>query len=212
MLELIFELSTPLTVSDPSSEFIQAINGQIRDNESNVAVGLISSSLIQVGRAADAGESLFDVVDGQSSEMAEYHAAFFKPIDWDYKEGIRRQFPDIVLLDLLILERAEIEPAFRKRGLGLLAVARTIDVFGANCGLVAMKPFPLQFRNYLDPGWRSVGGLQDPTAEFRIARQKLRRHWGCAGFKRVDGTDYWALCPETSRPSLKNVAAVIEKA
>jgi hypothetical protein len=96
VLRVIFQLATPLTESEPSREFLQIINGEIRDDDSNVDIGRIVSSLVQVGRVADLGESLFDVVDGQSSEMAEYHAAFFKPNDWDYKEGIRRQFPDIL--------------------------------------------------------------------------------------------------------------------
>src|ERR1035441_178029 len=80
-------------------------------------------------------------------------------------------------------------------GLGLLAASRTIDVFGGNCGLVAMKPFPLQFRNYVDPGWRPPDGIGDPKAAFRAAREKLRRHWTRAGDRKVNGTDYWALCP-----------------
>ena len=108
-------------------------------------------------------------------------------------------------------EGAEIQPRFRKRGLGLLAVSRTIDLFGVNCGLVAMKPFPLQFRNYLNPGWRPPDGLQDPAVAFRIARRKLRQYWSRVGFKRVNGTDYYALCPINDRPSLKKVAAAIDE-
>jgi hypothetical protein len=211
MLEVVFHLAAPLTETEPSFTFIQVIDGEIRDNESNVVIGKISASLVQVGRIADAGENLFDVMDGQSREMAEYHAAFFEPDDWEFKEGIRRQFPNILSLDLLILERAEIEPRFRKRGLGLLAVSRTIDLFGVNCGLVAMKPFPLQFRNYLNSGWRPPDGLQDPSAAFRIARRKLRQYWSRVGFKRVSGTDYYALCPVTDRPSLKKVASAVDE-
>ena len=212
MLEVVFHLAAPLTETEPSFTFIQVIDGEIRDDESKVVIGQISASLVQVGRIANAGENLFEVMDGQSREMADYHAAFFEPDDWEYKEGIRRQFPNILSLDLLILERAEIEPRFRKRGLGLLAVSRTIDLFGANCGLVAMKPFPLQFRNYLNSGWRPPDGLQDPAAAFRIARRKLRQYWSRVGFKRVSGTDYYALCPVTDRPSLKKVAAAIDEA
>ena len=100
MLEIIFQLPAPLTQSEPSSEFIQVIDGEIRDSESNVIIGRISSSLVQVGRVADAGEDLFDVMDGQSCEMAEYHAALFKPKYWDYNDRIRSQFPDIVSLGL----------------------------------------------------------------------------------------------------------------
>jgi GNAT superfamily N-acetyltransferase len=161
---------------------------------------------------SDAGEDLFDVMDSHSSEMSEYHAAFFKPNGWDYKESIRREFPDILTLDLLILDRAEIEPAFRKQGLGLLAISRVIDVFGENCGLVAMKPFPLQFGNYLNFERHVPNGLQDPTTEFRIAKQKLRRYWERAGFKRVGGTEYWALSPAAGHPPLKNINSAIDEA
>jgi hypothetical protein len=211
MLEVVFHLAAPLTETEPSFTFIQRIEGEIRDDESKVVIGQISASLVQVGRVVGAGENLFEVMDGLSREMAEYHAAFFEPDDWDYKKAIRRQFPYILSLDLLILERAEIEPRFRKRGLGLLAVSRTIDLFGVNCGLVAMKPFPLQFRNYLDSGWRPPDGLQDPAAAFQIARRKLRQYWSRVGFKRVNGTDYYALCPVNDRPSLKKVAAAIDE-
>ena len=83
------------------------------------------------------------------------------PTSWDYKESIRRQFPDILSRWICSYSSApRSQPAFRKRGLGLLAASRTIDVFGENCGLVAMKPFPLQFRNYLDPGWRAPDGVE----------------------------------------------------
>jgi hypothetical protein len=211
MLEVVFHLAASLTETEPSFTFIQAIDGEIRDDESKVVIGEISASLVQVGRIANAGEYLFEVMDGLSREMAEYHAAFFKPDDWEYKRAIRRQFPNMLSLDLLILERAEIEPRFRKRGLGLLAVSRTIDLFGVNCGLVAMKPFPLQFRNYLNPGWRQPDGLQDPAAAFRIARRKLRQYWSRVGFKRVNGTDYYALCPATDRRSLEKFAAAIDE-
>jgi len=211
MIEVIFQLTTPLTTSEPSTEYIQLVGGEIRDRESSAIIGRMSSSRVQVGRVSDAGENLFDVMDTHSSDMAEYHAAFFKPNGWDYRERIRRQFPDILPLDLLILDRAEIEPAFRKRGLGLLAISRAIDLFGENCGLVAMKPFPLQFGGYRDSGWRAPEGVPDPVAEFRIARQKLRRYWERAGFKRVDGTEYWALCPGAGRPSLTTVALAIDE-
>ena len=148
-------------------------------------------------------------MDGESSELGKYHTAFFKPRDCDYKDSLRRQFVDIFPLDLLIIDHVEIQPAFQKYGSGLLAVSRTIDIFGENCGLVAMKPFPLQFRNYLDPGWCPPDGIDDPKRAFRAAREKLCSHWARAGFKQVNGTEYWALCPGRKRPSLKRIAAAI---
>jgi hypothetical protein len=211
MIDVIFQLATPITTSELDREFIQTIDGEMRDRASRAFVGRLSASLVQVGRISDAGEGLFDVMDAHSDEMAQYHAALFKPKGWDYKETVRKQFADILSLDLLVLDRAEIEPTYRKRGLGLLAISRTIDVFGANCALVAMKPFPLQFAQYLDSSWRAPECVQDPTAEFRIARQKLCRYWERAGFKRVSGTEFWALCPAVGRPSLKYLAAAIDE-
>jgi len=209
MLEVTFQLVAPLAESEPSREFIQVINGEIRNTESNLTVGMISALLVQVGRVADAGEDLFEVIDGESSELGKYYSAFFKAHDYDYNERIRRQFVDILPLDLLIINHVEILPAFQKHGFGLLAVSRTIDVFGENCGLVAMKPFPLQFRNYLDPDWRAAGNIQNPKTEFRAATQKLRSHWAQAGFKLVSGTDYCALSTASKRPSLKTLAAAL---
>jgi len=205
MFDIVFELTTPLTDCGPGREFIHAITGEIRHDDLGVTVGRVNAFLIRVGRVADAGEDLGEIMDGESSELGEYHSAFFKPYECEYKDSIRRQFVDICPMDLLILDRAEIQPAFQKRGIGLLAVSKTIDAFGESCGLVVMKPFPLQFRNYRDPAWSPPEGVVDPGAAFRAARQKLRKYWGRAGFKRVNGTDYWALCPAQKRPSLKRI-------
>lgn len=211
MFQVVFQLVAALTEGEPSREFLQIIEGEIRDTESNVSAGRMSALIVQVGRVADAGEHLFDVMDGESSELGEYHAAFFNPHDCDYKDSIRRQFADICGLDLLIINHVEIDPALRKRGLGLLVVSKIIDVFGENCGLVAMKPFPLQFRNYLDLGWLPPEGVENPKAAFLVATKKLRNHWGRAGFKRVNGTDYCALSPANKRPGLKRLRSALDK-
>jgi hypothetical protein len=189
----------------------QSIDGEIRDAESKVIVGRVCALLIQVGRVADAGENLLDIMDGESSELGKYHCTFFKSDQCDYNDCVRQQFDDIYGLDLLIINNVEIRPKFQKMGLGLLAITRTMDLFGENCGLVAIKPFPLQFRNYLDPDWLPPDGVENPEAAFRAATQKLRNYWARAGFKRVAGTDYYALCPARKRPSLKTIAASIQR-
>jgi hypothetical protein len=45
------------------------ITGEVRETKSDVAVGTISALLVQVGRIADAGENLFEVMDDASSEL-----------------------------------------------------------------------------------------------------------------------------------------------
>jgi hypothetical protein len=209
MYEIVFELVAPLCAGEPSCEFIHVINGEIRSGDSKLAVGRIGALLVQVGRVADAGGDLFEIMEGKSPHLGGFHAALFKPHECDYKDAVRRQFVDILGLDLLMLEQVEIEPASRGKGLGLLAVSRTIDVFGENCGLIAMEPFPQQFRNYLDPAWRPPEGVEDPEVELRVATRKLRSYWARAGFKRVHGTEYYALCPGRKRPALTGIAAAV---
>lgn len=206
MVSIVFQLTTPLNESSPEREFMHVITGDIRHDDSDATIGYVTAFLIQVGRVADAGQDLGEIMDAESSELSECHSTFFKPHQCDYKDSIRRQFVDICPSDLLILDRLEIQPAFQKRGIGLLAVSKTIDTFGESCGLVAMKPFPLQFRSYRDPAWSPPADVVDPQAAFRAAREKLRKYWSRAGFKRVNGTDYWALCPALKRPSLRRIA------
>ena len=69
MLEVAFQLVAPLAEGEPSSEFIQGIKGEIRNTELDLNLGMISALLVQVGRVADAGENLFDVMDGASAEL-----------------------------------------------------------------------------------------------------------------------------------------------
>ena len=140
MQEIVFQLSAPLAQSETSREFVQMITGEIRDSEVNRALGRIDASLIQVGRIADAGEDLFELMDSESSELADYHSAFFKSHACDYKDSIRAQFVDIVFLDFLIIHCVEVQPEFRGHRLGLMSVSRLIDLFGDNCGLVVLKP------------------------------------------------------------------------
>jgi len=212
MLELAFEVSVSLSESELGREFIQEIKGAIRDTAANAAVGLVNCVLVEVGRVAGAGQDLFEVMDGFSSELGQYNWGFFKANDWDYKEQVRQQFEDIFGLDLFIINHVEVEPAFRGYGLGLLAVSRSIDIFGENCGLVALKPFPLQFRNYLDPGWQAPDGIADPKVAFRKASRRLQKYWSRAGFRPVSGTDYCALTPSQTRPTLKGVATRLRRA
>jgi hypothetical protein len=209
MFEISFQLFASIGSSEAAREFVHAIAGDIRETESAVVVGRISALLVQVGRIADAGENLFEVMDDASSELGKYHIALFKSDDCEYKDSIRQQFGDVFGLDLLVLNHIDIVPTFRGRGLGLLVVSRTIDIFGENCGLVAMKPFPLQFANYLDAEWHAPEGIKDPKAAFQTAVGKLRRHWARAGFRRINETDYCALSPARKRPALKRVATAL---
>jgi hypothetical protein len=79
--------------------------------------------------------------------------------------------------NILILDRPEILPEFRRQRLGLRYIRTAIKRFGSRCRIAALKPFPLQFeRNLDDPDleWRARMNLDSLSRETRAATTKLK--------------------------------------
>ena len=75
---------------------------------------------------------------------------------------------EVVDLDLLIIDYIAIYPEFRGLRIAESAIHRTIDIFGTGCGLVACKPWPLQFTP-------SVADDQERIEKTCITERKQRR-------------------------------------
>lgn len=96
---------------------------------------------------------------------------------------------------LLIIDRLELFPHFRGKGIGLQAMKFLIARFRMGAGLVAIKPFPLQFE----------GGSQDAPEELRArgldrypanettCNRKLRQHYRKLGFVAIPRTPFMCL-------------------
>ena len=54
---------------------------------------------------------------------------------------------EIENFNFLILDRVELLPKYRGDGVGLLVLRSLIERFGAEAGVVGMKPFPLQLEH-----------------------------------------------------------------
>jgi len=76
-------------------------------------------------------ERLGDGVDGN---IAEYWELLFDLDSGYWKEEIRDEY-EALGSDLLILDYIEIHPKVRGCGIGRSVLDRTIDIFGAGCGL-----------------------------------------------------------------------------
>lgn len=107
-------------------------------------------------------------------------------------EALQEYF-DIYSSDLLVLDRIEVQPEHRGQGYDLPATCGLIDAFGPDCGLVAMKPFPLQSENKVNEG---------NLAEFKAAQKKLGQYWSRVGFQPVPGSpELLALSTAYKQPS-----------
>jgi hypothetical protein len=76
----------------------------------------------------------------------------------------------------------EIIPKFRGTGVGPIAIDRTIDIFGPGCGLVACKPWPLQFTPSFARDRKALKRLKAPVIGRDEAVRKLKAYWSRLGF------------------------------
>jgi GNAT superfamily N-acetyltransferase len=177
------------------SDFVHSISGSIvaeAPNEHEEDAGRIGASLVQFSLALDHGISTARLGDGVSGEISEYWEYLFDPESGYLKEEIQTEY-EVVSLDLLIIDYIEVYPKFRGLGIGAYAINRTIDVFGSGCGLIACKPWPLQFTPAIASDAKALKRLDAPNVAEEAALRKLRTYWSRIGFWPLGNTGIYAL-------------------
>lgn len=191
-----FTLSAALRDGYVANDFLQSISGKIlarcEDDARELRAGHITASLVQFARAIDHGVTPDQLGDGITGDISEYWELLFDVESGRWKEAIQESF-EIVGNDLLVIDCVEVYPNFRRRGIGLQAVDRIIDIFGSGCGLVACRPWPLQFTPAFATNRRRLQRLQLPSINEGEAVNKLRSYWSRAGFWPVGQTGFYAL-------------------
>jgi len=167
------------------ADFVHSILGKIsaksEDRGGEEDVGYIKASLVQFGEAMDHGISTDRLGDGIDGNIAEYWELLFD-LDTDcWKEEVQDEY-EASGCDLLIIDCMEISPKFRGTGIGPIAVDRTIDIFGPVCGLVACKPWPLQFTPAFARDRKALNRLKAPGVGQGEAVRRLRAYWSRLGF------------------------------
>ena len=162
---------------------------------SDAEIGIIKAFLIQIREARREGLPASAVLNAKSFATSEY-SQLFKKLKW--RKRVSKKFKPRSA-DLLILDRIELKPEYRGHGFGLLAARCMIETFGSRCGLVACKPYPLQFEG--SNRWRPPARVWGATKALPRARKKLRQYWARVGFQRVPRTTLYALDPERALPS-----------
>jgi len=167
------------------ADFVHSILGKIsaksegRGDEEDV--GYIKASLVQFGEALDHGISTARLGDGIDGNIAEYWELLFDLDTGCWKEEVQDEY-EASGCDLLIIDCMEISPKFRGTGVGPIAVDRTIDIFGPVCGLVACKPWPLQFTPAFARDRKALNRLKAPGVGQGEAVRRLRAYWSRLGF------------------------------
>jgi GNAT superfamily N-acetyltransferase len=135
------------------------------------------------------GEAVYDFGTDQYSRNVErlFGGEFEVPID----------------RDVLYIDKLEIEPPYRGRGIGLLVLLRLMRRYEEKCGLVAIKPYPLQYTNT---------DIPESSKEFKKDRKKLVLYYSRLGFKKIPNTDYHAFSLEFRLPTEKELFALMPTA
>jgi len=167
------------------TDFVQCILGRIfakiDDDGEEQETGYITASLVQFSEAMDHGISTERLGDGIDGNIAEYWENLVDLDSGYWKQKIQDEY-EVLQSDLLIIDCVEIHPKLRGRGIGPSAIGRTIDIFGAGCGLVACKPWPLQFTPAFAGDRKALKRLKAPCVGRDEAIHKLRTYWCKLGF------------------------------
>lgn len=192
-------LSTSLTTwdGDPSS-YVVHVSGTIvfiGGDDSEEEVGSVQAILCRLGEAMDDGFEWYEVLDS-FSETAPY-MELFEGDDWsDQVQEVCEPLGN----DLLILDRMEVKERYRGNGFGLMAANSCMRAFGSGCGVVALKPFPLQYESKFNP---EAEAAHDPRA-FQRAKMKLTRYWARLGFKLLEN-GLMMMGTTSTRPPMSQV-------
>ncbi len=176
-------------------DFVHSITGRIiaeAESRGEEDAGQISASLVQFGEALDHGISAERLGDGISGDISEYWEHLFDVETGYPKDEIQNEF-EVVDLDLLIIDYVAIYPEFRGLRIAESAIHRTIDIFGTGCGLVACKPWPLQFTPAVADDQEALKRLALPNVSKGEAIQKLRSYWSRLGFWPLGNTGIYLL-------------------
>jgi hypothetical protein len=173
-----------------------------------------SDIIIQVNRAINEEQDLFEACDAHSQTATDYYEALFDHKTGDFKESIEEQLGITRVGNILILDRIEVLPAYRKHGVGLAAACCFIDTFSNDIDdLTVGLPHPLQFiadGRSADADWEMKMKYQNLPRDKEKATEKLQAYWSKLGVQplqdiEIHGSPVYGLSLSNKRPTLADL-------
>jgi GNAT superfamily N-acetyltransferase len=163
-------------------------------------IGSLCCFLVQPGLAEEKDVSLFDAMDSISDEAAECYESVFDPGSDGWNTDIEDLYSGGPIgSDLLFIDRIELDPKYRGKGIGRVVVREAIETFGLQCGLVVCKPFPLEYSGWTEQLSAAEQGKPEVERDKADALERVRKFWTKCGFVRLLGSEFYCYCPELVR-------------
>lgn len=193
-------------------DFIYETSGNlfgIDDNDDRELIGKFRVYYVDVECAINEGEPIFDVRDAHSSHLEEYFEPVFGSEAPDFSNRLLDLLGHEVLgCNLLILDRLEVLPQYRGKGLGLSVLRHMITRFSSGAALVAMKPFPLQFEaapsSAAEKKWRTRLSLAQLPTDKDVATEKICQYYSKLGFLSLGSTPMMVMSTAWSLPFIED--------
>ena len=197
---------------DPD-DFIYETSGDlfiINEKDDKEFIGKFRVYYVDVERATNEGINIFDVLDDHSSHLAEYYGPIFNSDEHDFNNHLLGLLGhEVYSGNILVLDRLEILPQYRGKKLGLIILRNAIARFSSGAGLVAMKPFPLQFEvkpsGETQKKWRDRMSLAQKSIDQDIATNTLCNYYSKLGFIKITGTPMMIISTTRLLPTIKEI-------
>lgn len=192
--DLVYETSGDIIVVDSS-------------DKKKGLVGKFRLYYIDVGRAMNEDEEVYHVLDAHSEHLAEYFKPIFDSEDPNFSEQLLDLYShEIYESNFLVIDRLEILPQFRGERLGLKILRHLIDRFSPSAGIVAIKPYPLQFEHEpLDKkkiDWKRKLELSQCSTDQKASTERLHQYYSELGFQILKNSKMMVLSTGHTLPSI----------
>jgi len=210
---LSFSVERSLVAYVEPDDYVLTVHGSICTDDAT-EIGRLLGYIIRVNRAINDEQDLFEACDAHSQTATDYYEALFDHKTGDFKESIEEQLSIMCVGNILILDRIEVLPAYRKHGVGLAAGCCFIDTCSNDVDDLAVGlPHPLQFSTEgrrSDAEWDMKMNYQDLPRDRKKATEKLQAYWSKLGMQRlkhmeIHGSPVYGLSLGNKRPTLADL-------
>lgn len=188
--------SAPVDYKSPL-DFIAETQGRIvgiKENNARVTIGKFHLYYLDVEAAFNEGIDVYDVFDAYH-ETESYYDFIFGENAPDFSDEL------VALLDcaanrsnVLIVDRLTVLSKYQGHSVGLTALWTIIRRFGSCAGIVAMRPYPLQFEHEAmheqERQWQQALDLGRFEKNFESATAKLESHYARLDFVKAKDTGF----------------------
>lgn len=111
--------------------------------------------------ALSEGQGFWAAMDDAGHDTMECYEGLIDQKTGDWKRAVREFIgEDALIMDnVLLINRLELEERFRGKGLARKVVDEVIKTFRSQCAVIACKPFPLQYSGYMSSANESDGKI-----------------------------------------------------